>query len=178
LLPIGGHVPEWVIHGTDFAMRLRVTYLRDHDPGELLAEPALAPLAVLGRAGGRRAETLRDALTVIGTVTDPHRRAELAGIAAVLAAIHLDGDTIDDVLEEARMPITLEGTIGGRTLEARAEARGRAEYAVDLATVALRRRFGDDPRIPELAVRLARLPADEFFDVALSITSLDDLAAE
>ena len=39
----------------------------------------------------------------------------------------------------------------------------------------LRRHFGDDPRIPDLAVRLAHRPHDEAVDAVLGAATLDDL---
>lgn len=48
-----GTVPPHHLNGLEFTMRLHVTYLREHDPEQFLADPSLAPLAVLGRARGR-----------------------------------------------------------------------------------------------------------------------------
>ncbi len=50
------------------------------------------------------------------------------------------------------MPISLDGTVGGRSLEARGEARAMAAL--------LERRFGVDDRIGALAVRLVAESAD------------------
>jgi len=117
---------------------------------------------------------------VIATVPDPARRQELAGTAAVLAGIHLDALTIEQISQEARMSFTLEDTVAGRQLvargEARGEARGRAHGQADLLAALLRRTFGDDPRIPDLATHLARRPHAEALDAVLGATTLDDLA--
>lgn len=69
------------------------------------------------------------------------------------------------------MPISLEGTLAGRTIEARAEAR----VQTGMLTALLRRAHGQDPRIPALAARLAALPQDEAIDLALTADCLDKL---
>jgi predicted transposase YdaD len=177
-----GTVPSRVADGEEFAMRLHVTYLRDHAPAEFLADPSMAPLAVLGRAGSvaERAAVLREALQVVAAVPDSTRRAELSEVAAVLAAIHLDGDTISRAGKEVSMPITLDGTVAGREIEARGEARGEAKGRADAAAALfdrlLRRRFGDDPRITSVAAGLAERAYDDALDLALTATSLDELA--
>jgi len=160
---------------------VHITYLRDENPATFLADPSLAPLATLARPapGRHRTDLLRQALTVIATVPDPARRQELAGTAAVLAGIHLDALTIEQISQEARMSFTLEDTVAGRQLvargEARGEARGRAHGQADLLAALLRRTFSDDPRIPDLAARLARRPHGEALDAVLGATTLDDL---
>jgi hypothetical protein len=92
-------------------------------------------------------------------------------VASVLAAIHLDATTIERVTKEAEMPISLEGTVGGRSLEKRGEARGKAAIIAML----LRQRFGDDDRIPAVTDRLAALPQEEAVSAALEASVLDDL---
>jgi hypothetical protein len=168
-----GRVAARYVNGEEFAMRLHVTYLREQDPAELLADAALAPLAVLARSPSARARasTLREAFEVLARVTDPGRRQDLAGVASVLAAIHLDAATIELSGKEAGMPISLEGTVGGRSLEARAEAR----TTIHLLTSLLDRSFGPDPRNGGLATRLAELPHDTAVDAVLSAGSLAEL---
>jgi len=98
----GGTVPRELVNGDDFAMRLHVVNLRDHDPGELLTDPALATLAVLARAPDveTRTKTLRTALELIHQRAAPERRGDLLNVATVLAAIHLNADTIDALARE------------------------------------------------------------------------------
>ena len=179
-----GTVPPLLHDGTEFTLRLHVTYLRDHDPASLLTDPALAPLAVLARAGDRseRVEHLRHALTVINTVTDERHRHDLVHIIATLAGIHLDPVTIETLTKEAGMPFILdEDTVAGRIIaakaEARGEARGKAEERAQTFTALISRTFGDDPRIPALARRLADLPREQALDAALTAATLDDLLA-
>jgi len=79
------------------------------------------------------------------------------------------------------MPFTLdENTVAGRIIAATAEARGeaRGEVRDRVATLAalIRRTIGDDPRIPGLAEHLARLPRERSLDLALTVTSLDELS--
>ena len=179
-----GTIPDH-LHDTDeLALHLHVTYLRDADPTPLLADPALAPLAVLARATTRhqRITHLRQALAVVTTVPDPHHRHDLVHTTATLAGIHLDPATIEELTKEAGMPFTLdEDTVAGRiiaaTAEARGEARGEAqERARTLATL-ITRTFGEDPRIQPLARHLAALPREQALDAALTATTLDDLLA-
>jgi len=113
----------------------------------------------------------------------------LTEAASVLAAIRLDDVTVERTGREIGMPITLEGTIGGRSLEKRLEKRlsekiteeVRAEVTEEvramLATL-LRRTFGDDPRIPQAAARLADLGPAVAVERALTTTSLDALLAD
>jgi hypothetical protein len=171
-----GRAPRFVRDGDEFAMRLHVTYLRDHEPVEFLTDPSLAPLAVLARSTGiaGHVHALREALDVLAGVNDPRRREKLTGVASVLAAIHLDADTIERVTKESDMPISLEGTVAGRSLEARGEARGRRTVIATL----LRRRFGDDDRIPTVAERLASLPQELAVSTALEAATLDELATD
>jgi hypothetical protein len=168
-----GTVARQLTDGEQLTMDINVIYVREQDPTSFLSDPALAPLAVLARVDGRctRQTLLRDALAVIAAVPDPHHRHDLTQTAAVLAGIHLDAVTIETITQEADMPISLEGTIAGRSIAATAEARGAAETLAAL----LRRTFGDDPRIDDVAGRLARLPREQALDAALTATTLSDL---
>jgi len=85
-----GTVPPLLTDGEEFTLHLHITYLRDQNPAPLLADPALAPLAVLAHATDRtqRINHLRHTLTVINTVGDGHHRHDLVHTAA----------TLDDVL--------------------------------------------------------------------------------
>jgi hypothetical protein len=134
---------------------------------------------IMGREPGCR----RDAFDVVASVPDPERREELADVAAVLASIHLDPITVEQTGKEAGMPISLEGTYGGRILEARAEARGKAagrtegktEGTAEVLASLLRRSFGDDPRIEAIARRMASLPQENAIEAVRSASSLDEL---
>ena len=173
-----GTVPDRLTDAPQLTLSFHVTYLRDQDPGSLLRDPALAPLAVLARAESprHRSDTLRRALASIADVPDPSHRHNLAHAAAVLAGIHLDPVTIEAITQEAHMPITLEGTVAGNIIAAAAEARGRVAERARTMTALLHRSFGDDPRIDDLAHALARLPHEQALDTALTATTLDDLA--
>jgi hypothetical protein len=179
----GGTVPEQLVNGDDFAMRLHVVYLRDHEPADLLTDPALAPLAVLARAPdvAARARTLRSALEMIHQKAAPERRDDLFNVTTVLAAIHLKKATINEVGRETKMPIYLKGTIGGNDLEeeaeARGEARGEARALTRVLTSLLRHRFGDETGsgFEDLANLLAERHREGAVDLILSVTSLDEL---
>jgi len=76
------------------------------------------------------------------------------------------------------MPISLEGTVGGRDLEARGEARGLTRGESRVLTSLLRRQFAGqaaDADLQALAARLAERHHDAAVDLILSATSLDEL---
>jgi hypothetical protein len=165
--------------------RFQVTYLRREDPARLLANPALAPLAVLaGEDDAERPGVLRQALETIRALPDRTDRLILSRRAATLAGIHLDTETITTLTQEAGMPLILdEDTVAGRIIaehhfvrgEARGLARGRVRERVVTLTILLERTFGDDPRIADAAHSLARLPREEALDIALTATTLESL---
>lgn len=185
LVLAGGTVPRILRDSEEFALRLHVTYLRDADPEVLLADPALAPMAVLARAAtpNDREVTLRRSLRAVARLPDSGRRRDLAQTAAVLAGIHLDATTIEEHMQEAGMPISFAETIPGQQLraegkaEGRAEgkAQGKAEGKAEVFADLLRRVHGDDPRIPALAAALVQLPTDQALAALQDGASLDDL---
>lgn len=91
-----GRVPTVVRDGQVLVMRLHVTYLRRHDPEDLLASASLAPLACLGRLknNDQRAGVLRRALEVISATVSGPRLEGLALVAATLAGVYLDAPGI------------------------------------------------------------------------------------
>ncbi|MFN8078404.1 MAG: hypothetical protein U0Q19_02465 [Kineosporiaceae bacterium] len=188
----GGRIPAELSDGSEVWTRFHVTYLREQDPAGLLTDPALAPLASLAKLpqGQSRPQLLRQALESIRQAPEDRIRG-LAALAIVLAAIHLDPDTIESARRETAMPISLEGTVAGRILEQRAEARGRTEGEAhgrtegeargrlegEIAAVVriLHARFGSDPRTDALARRLVERDGERAVDVALAAVQLDDL---
>jgi hypothetical protein len=176
-----GSTDERMVDDHGMALDFTVVRLRDHDPAAFLTSASLAPLAVLARPGpaSTRTAAFRTALSLIAAVPEPGRRHDLLETAAVLAAIHLDAVTIEQITEEVRMPFALEGTVAGNQIAARAEARGEARGQASVLAALLRRRFGADPRLDDVAddvaARLARLPHDQALDAVLTATDLADL---
>ncbi|MBK6872088.1 MAG: Rpn family recombination-promoting nuclease/putative transposase [Kineosporiaceae bacterium] len=189
----GGDVENELTDGDRFFTRFDVTYVRRQDPDELLSQVALAPLASLGavqRTRDRRV-ILRRALQVIHDGAAPEQARRLVDVAAVLAAIHLDAATIEEVGREAAMPISLEGTDAGRVIaqrgrtegrdegrvEGRVEGRleGRAEGESAVLAELLTARFGADDRIPHLARRLAAAGEKAAVSAVLAAATLDAL---
>lgn len=170
----GGSAPGILDDGAEVWARFHVTHLREQDPADLLADPALAPWACLARVpdDDSRREVLREALKRITTVA-PERIRGLTALALVLAAVHLDPDTIELARRETAVPISLEGTVGGRILERRAMERGRAEGQVTAVSRILISRFGADERIDAIALDAVTRHAERAVDLALAITSLD-----
>jgi predicted transposase YdaD len=186
----GGHVATELRDGEDLYARTTVTYLRDHDPDELLSDLSVAPLASLGRVRrpAGREQVLRSALELIGAQAAPERVGDLAAVAIVLAGIHLDPDTIERARREAGMPISLEGTVAGRILRQRAEAEGEARGRVEGEALGrvegeaavverlLANRFGADERTGAIARQLVERHGETAVDLVLSASTLDDLA--
>ncbi len=186
-----GHVPEHLHDQQALHHRTHVTYLRDADPTTLLSSPALAPLASLALATtpAERTDLLRRALIVIRDHAPPERCDDLASTALVLAAIRLDPDTIDTARKEADMPISLEGTLAGDIIAQRAHTRGhtegrteglavgRTEGEITTLITLLTTRFGDDPRVPDLARILHTRAGLRTIPRILAAATLDDLLA-
>ena len=181
-----GHVAGEFAFGGQLRFSVDVTHVRDRDPAEMLANASLAPLAPLGRARdpAQRARLLRASLAVITAHSGAQRLEGLATTAAALATIYLDAATIETAWKEAGMPISISGTDLAREFERRGEKRGekRGEERgsrrarVELLVLLLRRRFGEDPRIEDLAARLAARPPADALAVIEAATSLDALS--
>jgi hypothetical protein len=159
--------------------------LADLDPSTLLITPTTAPLAALACHTVReQVANLTSATELIKADTDPDRGARLVGAAITLASIVLPKSAIITALREADMPVPVRDTPLGRMLfeegrqEGQQEGRqaGRREAAEQITAALIRRRFGDDPRIPAVAARLAELPEDDSIAEISAATSLNDLA--
>ena len=180
----------------DGVLSARWTVLRvsDLDRERLLASPTTAPLAVLvGGNAAQRAANLTEASNVIAGTQDP-RRGRLLAAAATLASIALPVPIIEAALQEATMPVPIRDTPLARELyregleqgleqgHEQGVEQGRAEgerlAVVRLTALLLRRRFGDDPRIDELASRLAALGEDRRLDLIAAAPDVDALAAQ
>jgi len=154
----------------------QVVRLGELDARALLAQPTTAALAVLGSTETPdRSAVLTAAAAVIAESTVADRRAVLLGAAATLASIVLPGATIDTALREATMPVPIRELPYARMLIEEGREEGREETALAITSAILRRRFGDDPRVPAVAERLADLPVDECVARVIGATTLDEL---
>ena len=179
------NVPRVVRDGDEFALRLHVTYVRDHDPVELLTTPSLAPLAPLGRAvdATQRRWVLGEALSVIKRDAEPARRQELAAVAATLASVYLAADSIDAAWKEAAMPLDIINTPLGQKLAAEGRAKGHAQGLAEghaegrreLLGALLRSRFGHDERIAGVVDRLLELPDRAVVAAMLDAHTVEEL---
>jgi hypothetical protein len=164
-------------HG--FALDLDVVYLREQDPGPLLRDAALSPLAVLARGSPRgRATNLARAYRVISEIDEPDR-TDLLHIADSLATLRLRHDTIDRIRKENLMSADpyvdfYRGTNVGVELIAEGRAEGRREGQVSMLQALLCARFGDQPACLDAANRLAGKSGD----VAIATISAADTLAE
>ncbi len=187
----GVEVGQWVVvlgegtvgsidHG-GFRLGCRVLYLRDVPVEDLLAEPALAPLAALGRGSDEeRADAHLRALRLIAEHAGD-RTSELLETASVLATIRLRAPTIQKIRTEAGMTVEsiadfYAQTEGGQFLIDKGREQGREQAREEAVAVLLRERFGDDPRIPGVARRLAAGDLATAYRSVLAAGALDDLA--
>jgi hypothetical protein len=139
-----------------FALDVRVIYLREHDPAEFLADPLLAPFAVLAR-GSRavREASLAAAFRVLAESRHP-RRQVLLQVTEALARIRLDELTIKRIERENGMSIEpmvdfYRDTEVGHRLQSIGREEGREAVLLAL----LQSRFGDCSPVREVARRLA-----------------------
>jgi len=164
LREIGG-VPNGLVDNA-LTCRWRVIRLAEQDPAALLLHPTTATLAALAaNTPAGQAAMLVAAAELIAAHTAPERGRLLLGAAATLASIVLPRPIIKRSLKEAAMPVPVRDTPLGRELyeEGHHEGHRAGEHdaTVRLTQLLLRRRFGDDARIPAIAAALARLPDEE-----------------
>ncbi len=164
-------------HG--FALDLKVTYLRDLDPGVFLSTPALAPLAVLGRGDTLdRGRALARALVCIRDQGGA-RAAELLECATVLATIRLAATTIESIVEEVGMTVEsiaefYRQTRFGQALVHEGREQGREQGLEQIMEALLTERFGTQPGLPEAARRLAAWP--DYHLAVRAVLAADNLA--
>lgn len=155
-----------------FTLDLQVIYLRLCDPAEFLANPALAPFAVLARGDRQQRENaLGAAIRLLRNSGHPQSQTQLQ-ITEALARIRLDPETIERVKKENGMSIEplvdfyRETEVGHRLEELGRQqgleqgleqglAQGREEGREQLLLALLRSRFGDTPDLRAAAHRLA-----------------------
>jgi hypothetical protein len=155
-----------------FLLDLRIMYVRERDPTEFLADPVLAPLAVLARGRRtRREHSFGAALRLIRDSGHPGS-AELFQTAEILALIRLDAITIDRIRKENGMSIQplvdhYRNTEVGSHLQRIGHDRGhdeglqegreegRQEKQEGMLRSLLRRQFGDRPEASAIVQRLA-----------------------
>lgn len=176
---------------SEHGFRLHVTYLREVLVEAVLAQPSLAPLAVLAAAPDEvaRVRHFQESLRVIRR-TEPHRaRAEeLAGAAGVLAVLRLGSRTIRWTWREMLMDaITREDV--ERFWEALQPANEQErledlayEKALPVARFideVLERKFGGDLRSGRLALALAQnYEPKEALDLIEAADSFEALQAK
>jgi hypothetical protein len=171
-----------------FYLGLNTVYIRDRDPAEFLADPALAPFTVLA-AGNResRRKSLVAALQLIQERGGDRVRVLLQA-TETLATIRLDPRSIDRAQRETDMTVESIANIYGDTEvgqelirrgEARGEARGRVAgeaRARGALAALLRLKFGDDPAIPDIVEQLVSWPdADAAVQAITSAATIDDV---
>jgi hypothetical protein len=167
-----------------FYLGLNTVYLRDRDPAEFLADPALAPFTVLA-AGDResRRRSLAAALQLIQE-RGGERARDLLQAAETLATIRLDPRSIDQAQKETDMTVESIANIYGQTevgqeLIRRGEARGRVTgeaRARGALAALLRLKFGDDPAIADIVEQLVSWPdADAAVQAITSAATIDDV---
>jgi hypothetical protein len=160
---------EDTIHDDQLHYRFTVHYLRQQPVDQFMVRPDLAPFAVLARVPGDEwVGALRQALDLVATEPDPHRRDVLAQATVDLAAIRLEPDIIQKTWEESTMPIP---SLLNKLFE-----EGRTEGREEMVAEFVRHRFGDDGRIPAIARQLVHLSSTDLMTVLDRADGLDDLA--
>jgi len=76
------------------------------------------------------------------------------------------------------MPVPIRETPLARALYEEGREEGERLASVRFTALLLRRRFGDDPRVDEVAARLADVADDRRLDLIASAAALDDLLSE
>jgi hypothetical protein len=174
----------------EYGFRLHVTYLREHEPKEFLAQAPLAPLAVLARAADEqeRISTLHHVLrAVVKGEPDATRATGLVNAAGLLAAMHLTGRTIRRIWKETYVPLfyreDIEKFIAAMEPADEEERLADIEYekyrptALVLDTL-IRHRFGDDDRVSRIAFTLAQGPLQRAVAVIEDSDSLEALLSQ
>jgi hypothetical protein len=155
-----------------FYLGLRVVYLSETDPSEVLARPNLAALSILTKGDQQdRAESVLKTLRLLRTFPLDRRRGLLEAMTS-LATISLDRSTIDLITKELKMTVEsvaefysetdLGRAIGKQAHEQGLEQgleqgreQGRQQELTQSLIDLLRVRFGIHPQIPALAEHLA-----------------------
>ncbi len=173
-----------VLDTRGFAIDVRVIYLREHDPGEFLADAILAPFAVLAK-GSRvvREESLAKAFRLLAESQHPRRRV-LLQVTEALARIRLDASTIARIEKENGMSIEpmvdfyCDTEVGHRLQDiGRKEGiekgleQGMEKGSEAVLLALLQCRFGDGTKVQDAARWLAG-----WNDQAAAVTAIVDAA--
>ncbi len=139
----------------DFAVNLRLLYLRDADPDRFVPEVNFAPLAMLHR--GDPVELEQVAAGVVGEILarGGDRIGDFLECVSVLALIASDPRIVEKIIEEAEMAVETVETVAAFYRDTRFGRKLRAEAHEELLAALLVERFGEHPEVAGVAHRLA-----------------------
>jgi hypothetical protein len=169
---VRGHDDE----SNGFTLTLHVVYLRERDAQDYLANPVLAPLAVLTKGPrARRERAFAAALRLIRDSRLPGT-AELIQAAETLAHIRLDRPTIDRIRKENAMSIQplvdhYRDTEVGQLLQ----QIGQLEEKKNLLRELLLANFGESADIAAVVERLSGWSDRQAMQAILAARSIQDL---
>lgn len=170
------HIPEEFRVG-ETRHRYRVIKMCEQDPEPLLAEPGLAPLAVLARTAHPE-ELIRQVADIVQNIPQPDLRSDLTAAAFLLAGLRFDRSFLRGLFKEEIMKHSSTYLDLVERSEARGEQRGIVQGVLGMLKELLKHHFGQLPEVVE--ERLAKLDAPTLIQLGVAqsdLSSLDELAA-
>ncbi len=172
LAETAAHIPD-EFHVGETHHRYRVIKMWEQDPEPLLAEPGLAPLAVLARTD--QPETLiRQVADVVQKIPDFGLRSDSTAAAFMLAGLRFDQTLLRSLFREEIM----KHSSTYLDLVERSEQRGIVQGALGMLKELLKHHFGQLPEVVE--ERLAKLDAPTLIQLGVeqsNLSSLDEVAS-
>lgn len=153
--------------------RYRVIKIWEQDPAPLLAEPGLAPPAVLARSNQPEA-LVRQVAEVVQNIPDPGLRSDCTAAAFILGGLRFDKTLLRSLFKEEIM----KHSSTYLDLVERSEQRGLVLGALGLLKELLKHHFGQLPEVIEEKLAGLDVPTLTQLGVAQSsLASLDEVSA-
>ena len=160
----------------DFALNLRVHYLRSADPERFLGTVNFAPLAILRRGDPTEVEKVATQVVEAVRARGGDRTEELLKFVSVLAVIASDPDVVEKIIEETEMTVQEVADFYRDTrFGLRLRSEGREEAREELLTALLIERFGEHPELPDLVQRFVHWPDAAAVHAISAATDLAEL---
>lgn len=176
LAETAAHIPD-EFHVGETRHRYRVVKMWEQDPEPLLANPELAPLAVLARSD-QPEELVRQVADVVQNIPDAGLRSDSTAAAYMLAGLRFDQTLLRSLFREEIMKHSSTYLDLVERSETRGEQRGIVQGALGMLKELLRHHFGQLPEVVE--ERLAKLDAPTLIQLGVEqsdLSSLDELAS-
>ncbi len=153
--------------------RYRVVMMCEQDPAPLLAEPGLAPLAVLARSD-EPVKLLREIAERVHNIQEPGLRSDSTAAAYILAGLRFDKTLLRSLFKEEIM----KHSSTYQDLVETSEQRGVVLGALGVLKELVKHRFGQLPGT--LEETLAKLDAPTLIQLSVAqsdLASLDEVSA-